>query len=265
VDRGLLLESDSYENLVARVVQRAGLAPLLLETCLSVLGDPTAKPSEKCRADVTDSPLPKSWGEYAKRPFEELIKLPRGGLAFLPYDPETRAAQIASVLCLDAHFGPQLAAAFVRYRALKPSPDQDYGRTRTRAWVCFYLARALGRIRCKGAVEALSAALEKDPPEASFGYVTPPHSMIYKAVTPFYRAAAAYALGEIGDRKAVPILLNTVSNFDNALDVRHSAARGLVLLCNEADRPALEKLAADYPEVSIERILLSGIGEDRAR
>jgi hypothetical protein len=61
------------------------------------------------------------------------------------------------------------------------------------------------------------------------------------------------------------VLTKVVSNLDNALDVRHSAARGLVLLCNKSDRAALEKLASDYPEVAIGRILSSTFGEDSVR
>ncbi len=255
VDRGLLPETDSYENLVARVVRRTGLTPVLMETCLGVLGDATAKGDEKYRSDVTTSPLPQSWGEYSKKTFEELLKIPRGGLAFLPYDAETRAAQAASVLCVDERFAPRLLAAFERYRRLEVSAEADYGRARTRAWVCFYLARALGKAEYAGAFDALAGALEKDPTEGSQGYTAPPSPMTFKAITPFYRASAAYALGRLGDHRGVAVLLRTAGNFENALDVRHSAARGLALLCDRRDAPALEAAAKEYPEVATQRIL----------
>jgi len=235
------------------VVQRSGLTPVLMETCLSVLGDPSARPSETYLDDVTAAPLPKY---YTKRPLQELLKQSRGGLVFLPYDREMRAAQIASVLCLDTRFAPRLAAAFQRYRAISASPVKDFPRARTKAWVCLYLAKALGKIRHRGSVDVLLSALDNDPTEASFGYETPPSAILYKAITPMYRAAVAYALGRIGDRRATPSLLKGVANFDNALDVRHSAAHALALVCDESCLPDLQKLAADYPEVATRRVLL---------
>ena len=66
----------------------------------------------------------------------------------------------------------------------------------------------------------------------------------------------AFALGQIGDPRATPSLMKCVANFDNALDVRHSGARALTRLCGPADLPALEKLAAGYPEVATRRLLL---------
>jgi len=226
-DRGLLLENDGYETLVARVVQRTGLTPSVVETCLAVLGDPAAKLVEELRAGVTASPPASSCGQLC---------------------PEARSAQIASVVCLDARYGARLRAAFDRYRAAPPS--------RKRSWTCFFLARALGKTRDRGSVDSLLAALDEDPTEASFGLEDPPNVFIYKAMTPFYRAAAAYALGQIGEPRAVPSLLKTIANFDNALDVRHAAARALGMLPDRSHLPQLRKLAADYPEVATRRALL---------
>ncbi len=255
-DRGLLLERDAYETLVARVVQRSGLLPDVMETCLHVLGDATATASEERLDDVTASPLPQSWGAYTGTPLKALLKRPRGGLAFLPYDKDMRAAQLAAVLTLDNRFAPRLTAAFQRYRAIQAAPDKEYPRARTKAWVCFYLAKALGRSRDQGAVDALLAALNDDPTEASFGYRTPPSAVVYKAITPMYRAAVAYALGEIGDERAAPSLLKVVGDFDNALDVRHSAAQGLRILCNRSHLAELQALAETYPEIMTRRELL---------
>ena len=230
-DRGLLLENDAYETLVARIVQRSGLAPAVLETCLAVLGDKAAKPVEALKAGVTASPPASSCK---------------------PLCPEARAAQIASVVCLDTRQAARLRAAFDRYRATPPS--------RKRSWTCFFLARSLGKVRDGGSAPSLLAALEKDPTEVSFGLEDPPNVFVYKAMTPFYRAAAAYALGQIGDHKAVPALLRAVANFDNALDVRHAAAQALGMLRDPATLPQLRTLAATYPEVATRRLLLEACG-----
>ncbi len=231
-DRALLLEDDSYETLVARVANHAGRADAVIETCLSVLGD-TAKSGDGDTAlqeAVTASPPAESVGPLGK---------------------ESRAAQIASIVCLDPKYAPRLRAAFDRYRAQPPS--------RERSWTCFYLARALGKLRDKGSVPSLLAALNEDATEASFGFETPPNVFLYKAMTPFYRAAAAYALGEIGDERAVSTLLDVVENFDNAMDVRHAAARALERIGVKADGEDCKRLkaaAAAYPEIATRRVLL---------
>jgi HEAT repeat protein len=229
-DRGLLLDADGYENLVARVVQRAGLLPDVMETALSILGDTGAKPVEELKAGVTASPPASSCGHLS---------------------PPPRAAQIAAVVCLDARYGPRLRAALDRFRATPQGRD--------RSWTCFFLARALGRCGDKGAVETLTACLEKDPTEASLGLETPPNTFIHKGMTPFHRAAAAYALGLIGDRAAAPVLLKTVADLDNAVDTRNAAAQALALLRDPVTLPDLKKLADDYPEVATRRWLLLAV------
>ena len=226
-DRALLLESDSYESLCGRAMQRNGLGPLVVETCLAVLGDRAAHPAEDLWNAVTNSPP---------------------ALEVRAHDPEARAAQILSVVCLDARPAARIRAALERYRATPPS--------RTRSYVCFFLARTLGKVQDAGAVDTLLGLLNQDPTEASFGYEDPPHVFIHKALAPFYRAAAAYALGEIGDRRAVPSLLRTLENFDNALDVRFTAAVALDRLCSTEDLPRLHQVADGYPEVSTRYALL---------
>jgi len=229
-DRGLLLDCDGYETLVARVVQRAGLAADVLETCLAVLGDPAAKPVESLKAAVTASPPASSCR---------------------PLCPEARAAQIASVVCLDGRHGARLRAAFDRYR---PTPQ-----SRKRSWTCFFLARAIGRTADRALAPSLRAALTDDATETSLGLEDPPNVFIYKGMTPFYRAAAAYALGRLADRASAPVLLDAVANLDNALDVRHAAAQALALLADPATLPRLRKLADDYPEVATRRWLLTAV------
>jgi len=226
-DRGLLLENDAYEILVSRVVQRSGLAPAIMETCLAVLGDAAAKPSGQWKAAVTASPPASSCGRLC---------------------PEARAAHIASVVCLDSRYAKRLRAAFQRCRAAEPS--------RKRSWTCFFLARTLGKLGDRGSVPALVSALVAETAEAGFGLENPPSVFVYKAMTPFYRAAAADALGRIGDPKAAPTLLKVVADFDNAVDVRHAAAGALVRLADRPILPALRKLAGTYPEVATRRALL---------
>jgi HEAT repeat protein len=226
-DRGLLVTVDAYETVAGRVVQRSGHLPAVLETCLAVLGDPKAKLVESLKAGVTASPPASSTK---------------------PLKPQPRAAQILSACALDPRIAPRVAEAFNRFRAAKPS--------RERSWTLFFLARALGRLGNAEVVPSLMAALSEDPREAELGYVDPPNVFIYSSMFPFYRASAAYALGAIGDPRGIPVLLDTVGDFANAMDVRRSAAQGLGLAARRGDEPKLRQVAEDYPEIITRRTLL---------
>jgi HEAT repeat protein len=243
-DRGLFCESDDHETLAARVIHRAGLEAAVMETALAVLGDPAARPAKDLRAAVVSSP-------------------PGHGRQG-PMDPASRAAQIASIVALDARWAPRLRAALERFRALPEAQLKGWEEERTelgktppsmKSWTCFYLARALGKWRDKASADLLIASLRDDPPEASFGLHAPPSAMVYKAITPFYRAAAADALGRIGDCRAVPVLLQVLGNHDNAVDVRHAAARALERVAVATDVVAVAELAETYPEVEAKRWL----------
>ncbi len=231
-DRALLYETDAYENLTARVVNRSTFAGPVIEACLAVLGDTDFEPADDLKGAVTASPP---------------------AVSVLPHDPESRAAEIVSVVCVDAKYAARIRRTVERYRAMEPS--------RKRSWVCFYLARCLGKIRDAGSVEMLLSCLSDDATEASFGYEDQPNVFVYKAMTPFYRAAAADSLGRIGDAKAVGTLFDVVKDFDNALSVRHAAARGLAMLCGPEHAAQLRTLAADYPEVSVRRAILEAHAE----
>jgi HEAT repeat protein len=231
-DRALLHETDSYENLVARVMARSSLDRQVLETCLSVLGDTDAQPVGNLEEAVTASPP---------------------AISVKPHDPESRAAQILSIVCLDRTYAPRLRKVFNRYRSMEPS--------RPRSWVCFYIARLLGRLGDHESIETLIAALENDPREASFGYEDPPNVFVYKAMTPFYRAAAADALGHINSPRAVDVLMDTLTDYDNAVSVRHAAASALLNLSKHVNADRLDDIAETYPEVTTRRMLLRACRE----
>ncbi|MHC4627860.1 MAG: HEAT repeat domain-containing protein, partial [Planctomycetota bacterium] len=225
-DRALLYETDSYENLVARVIARSNLDRQVIETCLAVLGDAGARPAANLEDAVTASAPAISVG---------------------PHDPQSRAAQIVSIVCLDKMYAGKVRDTFDRYRAMEPS--------RPRSWVCFYLARLLGRLGEAEGVDSLVAALRDDAKEASFGYEEPPNVFVYKAMTPFYRAAAADALGRIDSPRAVTALTEALTDFDNAVSVRNAAANALLNLSEHVDAGRLDAIAQTYPETSTRRIL----------
>jgi HEAT repeat protein len=83
---------------------------------------------------------------------------------------------------------------------------------------------------------------------------------LHNDLTPCWRAAVAWALGRIGDRRAVPVLLHIVSDLGNATDTRHAAAEALGRIADPDSLETIQRIAADYPEISIRRTLLT-IGE----
>ena len=189
-------------------------------------------------------------GEADARPagdMKEAVTASPPALSVLPHDAQSRAAQIASIVCLDREYAPRLRQVFNRYRAMAPS--------RPRSWVCFYIARVLGRLGDRESIDTLVAALTDDATEASFGYEDPPNVFVYKAMTPFYRAAAADALGRINSSRAVGALMETLTDFDNAVSVRNAAANALLSLSEHVDADRLDAIAETYPEVTTRRTL----------
>jgi hypothetical protein len=229
-DRGLLYEDDAYETVSARVIHRVGMAGPVIETCLSVLGDAGAKPAPDLLEAVSASPPAES----------------TGGLA-----PSSRAAQLLCVVALDPTDAPRIRAAFERFRAQEPS--------RERSWTCFFLARALGKLRDEGSVEVLRAALDQDMKEADFGIADPPNLFLHEAMAPCYRAAAADALGRIGDPSAYPSLLAAVTDYRNAMDVRQPAARALGSTADASCLGEMTKLANEYPEAMTQMTLWEAV------
>ena len=240
-DRGLFLQNDEYETLVGRLIRRSGRGREVTEACLALLGDPSAKiPPE---LEVALSSTHAAWGGHP--------------------GPENRSAQILSLACRDTAAESRVRAAFVRFRDRPEEPIQrELGNptwTPVRHWTLFYLARTLGNLRGASSVEALVAVLDDNLNEARHGRPDPAEPTIHLLqldYTPCWRAAAAWALGQIGDRRAVPALLRAAGNLDNATDVRHAVARALGALADPASLPELRRLAADYPEISTRRALL---------
>ncbi|MBI2929257.1 MAG: HEAT repeat domain-containing protein [Verrucomicrobia bacterium] len=241
-DRALFPENDDYETLVGRILRRGGRGPEVIETCLALLGDPQAKASDDLKTAITTT-----HAAWAGKP-----------------GPENRAAQILSLACRDHAVEPRVRAAFERFRALPEEPiKRELGNpnwTPVRHWVLFYLARALGNLGDARSVDTLLATLADDLNEARHGRPDPSEPNIHLLqldYTPCWRAAAAWALGRIGDGRAAPTLVRVVANLENAPDVRHAAAEALESLADPASLAELKKLADGYPEVSVRRALLA--------
>jgi HEAT repeat protein len=251
-DRALMPGSDDLENLVGRVIRRSGRGGELVESCLHALGDPAATPDAGLLAALGD--VHAAW---AGRPCREI-----------------RAAQILSLAARDPAAGPRVLDAFIRYRG-RPNPIPrvyDKGipvvtELPPRHWVCFYLARTLGQLGNRAAAGPLVESLRDELAEAAAGRpdpLGPGVLFLHDDLTPCWRAAAAWALGRLGDPAALPALRGVLANLENAPDTRHAAAVALGRLTPPGERPALAALAAGVPEVSVRQALLeaaAGRGE----
>ncbi|MBI5388011.1 MAG: HEAT repeat domain-containing protein [Verrucomicrobia bacterium] len=243
-DRALFPHNDDYETLTGRVLRHAGAESAVVETCLSILGDTQAKRSAEIQKAIATTH--QAWGGKP--------------------DPENRAAQILSLTCRDPKCEPRLRAAFDRYRAKSNDIPRvfDTGipvvtQLPVKHWVCFFLARALGNLRQPQSVDSLLAALTQSPPESALGHpdpLGPGVLFLHNDLTPCWRAAAAWALGRVGDRRAGPALLQVVADLRNAPDTRHAAAEALGQLGDPASAREIRSLAAKYPEVATRKTLL---------
>lgn len=243
-DRALFPRNDDCEALVGRVIRRNGAEAAVVETCLALLGDRQAARTDAIEEAI--STIHRCWGGEPT--------------------PENRAAQILSVVCRDANYEPRIRAAFLRYRQRTDNIPRVFDTgipvvdaLPTKNWVCFYLARCLGNLAQSDSVDALVKVLHQEPAEAATGRPDPLGVgvlFLHNELTPCWRAAVAWALGSIGDRRAVAVLLEIVADLDNSTDTRHAAAEALGQIGDPASLEVIRKLAADYPEVSTRTALM---------
>ena len=244
-DRQLFMDTDDYETVAGRVIRRSGSESNVVETCLQILGESSEESDAAIKVAVS-----KLYVAFGGNP-----------------GPKNRAAQVLSIVCRSKEYEPRIRAAFNRYRAKPRDPLVRPARWRNHAhpvsdtaWVRFYLARLLGELRDPASSNSLIEALEKDPNEATWGWPDPGKlyiGLLQNGHKPCYRAAAARALGRIGEKRATDTLLKVLGNYENAIDTRYAAAIALKRLADEAHLPAIAKLAADYQEVSVKMVLSS--------
>ncbi len=240
-DRALLLEIDAYEALIGRLVRRSGREAATVEACLFLLGDEEARPD----ADLLEA-LRRTHPAWAGHP-----------------GPEIRAAQVLSIVARDLRWAARVRMAFERFRN---RPEEAVRRRLEnpasiplRHWTLFYLARTLGALGDRSTADVLRAALDPRLHEARLGRPDPGSPEIHFLqvdYTPCWRAAAASALGRIGDRRDVTLLLAAASDMNNATDVRHAAADAIGRIGSKEDVAPLRERASTHPEVSTRRALL---------
>ena len=251
-DQPLLQESDTYETMLARVVQRSGRLDTIIDTCFAMI-------------DVGEGPVNEEFKQVllSRLANQHYAQMNRGNVTFtIPQ----RVAYILSVLGIRPQDAPRFQQAFERHRKRYFEIRRDYLGLETGAcaWICYHSLETLGRLEDADRYDLFLSAL-MDPPESVDGFDSACNPLAFLSTTPHYRVAAAFALGQIGNHDAVDDLLKTVNNFDNALEVRHLSAKALVKLCNKSDLKALRATADDYPEVHTRRVLLNACAEAAKR
>jgi len=242
-DRALMLPNDDYETIAGRVLRRHAAGPAIIETCLALLGDPSA--AADARIEKAISTVIRCWAGHPCS--------------------ENRAAQILSLTCRDRAYAPRIQAALMRYSEKNVDIKRVFETgipeilvLPVKNWVCFYLARALGNLADPQSVDTLIVILEKSPAEAASGRpdpLGPGNLFIHNDLTPCWRAAVAWALGQIGDPKAAPVLLGIVRDLDNAPDTRHAAAEALGHIADPATLETIRDFVDEYPEMSTRNTL----------
>jgi HEAT repeat protein len=227
-DRGLLYELDSYERLSARVIKQGGRLADVIESCLHIIGDTSAKADAALVAAI--SKAPHSEGHIRR------LSAP------------SRAAQILSVVCDDLSYAPRIRALLLGIRAGEADENQ--------AWCSFMLIRLLGRLGDRESIPLLIGMIEKDPPEAKLGLNPPPAHTIYGGWRPFHRPCAAWALGRLQAREAIPALLSALENLENISSTREQAAIALGEMSGEGLLEPIDRIAQGYPEEMTRRALL---------
>ena len=251
-DQPLLLERDTYETMLARAAQRSGCLDTILDSCFAMLNVEKGAISEQFKKlllhQVTSQHYPQMHGKH------------------VAFTVPQRIAHILSVLGIRPQDAPRYKNAFEKYRKRYLEIRKDYRGLETGAcaWICYYSLETLGRLECADAQKTFLMAL-MDPPEAVDGLPAATAPTAHFATTPHYRVAAAFGLGQTGKHEAVGALLEAVKNFDNALEVRHTAATALVKLCDGRDLEVLRAAADSYPEVHTRRVLLTACGEAAKR
>ncbi len=237
-DQPLMQELDTYETMLSRVVRRSGCLDGILNTCFAMIGVGDRPQNEAFRNMLTGQRYPQMHGTKVA------FTIPQ------------RVAYILSVLGVRAQDAPRYRTAFEMYRRryFQVRADHRGLETGACAWICYYSLETLARLQYSDGYDLFLAALN-DPPEAVDGLEKAEYPLTYLATTPHYRVAAAFGLGELGRREAVPALFATVNDFDNALEVRHAAARALLKLSDGRHLKVLRKIADAYPEVHTRRVL----------
>jgi HEAT repeat protein len=251
-DQPLMQERDTYETLLARVIQRSDSMDTIIDSCFAMIGVGKGTVNEGYKKVFTAQVNGQVYAQMSRKT--------------VAFTMPQRAAYVLFVLGIRPDDAPRYREAFEKYRKRYFEIRKHYRAPETGAcaWICYHSLEVLGLLKDVESYDLCMSALA-DPPEVVDGYNHACNTYTLFATTPHYRVAAAFALGQIGNHDAVADLIKTVNNFDNALEVRHLAAKALVKLCNKSDLKILQKTTDNYPEVVTRRVLLEACTKTKIR
>jgi HEAT repeat protein len=216
-DGGMLYEPEAFELVTAYLLERAGLRQAACDAAFKAAGEPLSFWVE---------------GRYDAPPVETvtteqaLTVLTKGIYQDVPF-----FAQWFPALCRNEQDVPRLIGLL----------EHDNG------WVRINAAKALMFMGEKRAVEPIATILAQSKPEAEYGFSGVLEHAEYNDPTPRWREAFARALGRLGAKEHVQLLVDILEDPRNVIDVQHAAALALDELGTPRALAALTRADAEHP------------------
>jgi len=219
-DGAMLYEPEAAHQATGALLDRAGLRQAICEIAFQALGRPH---------EVVGIP------ETTAAQLLALARKNPGGTSF--------AATWLAALCRDKSNVPHLVA-------LLEHPN---------GWARINAAKALMFMDARTAAEPIARLLAASKTEAEHGYFggflfkkrQHQGQDDYNAPSPCWREAFTRALGQLGDKRHLPLLVKLLNDDRNVLEVQYSAADSLARLGTPAATRALTEAASSHPFHSI--------------
>ncbi|MHC4503427.1 MAG: HEAT repeat domain-containing protein, partial [Planctomycetota bacterium] len=230
-DGAMLYEPEAYQLVTSHLLGKAGLREAARDAALRSFGRPREVLNVPCAAQI-----------------EALAK---GRAEDVPY-----AALWLPMLCRPSRASGR--PEHVEGRAERDAPDLIALLEHANGWVRINAAKALMFMEVTSAVDPLARLLAASRPEADHGYFG---RFLFRSrkqgqdehddPSPRWREAFVRALGRLGAKRHVPLLVKLVGDDRNALEIRHAAAVALDEIGTPEATAALARAEATHPFHSI--------------
>ncbi len=225
-DGAMIYEEQAFQKVTAYILERAGTRREVCEIAFEALGQPSSR--------QTAPRLP----QQVRANLLKLAKGSPGGTSF--------AATWITALCRDKDYVPLLIRLL----------EHDNG------WIRINAAKTLMFMNAESAVVPIARLLKESKTEAEHGYFT---EFLFRqrgkqgqdesnAQSPCWREAFTRALGHLGTKAHVPLLIKLLNDDRNVLEIRYSAALSLEKLGTSDAIEALRTAASQHSFHSIRLI-----------
>jgi len=222
-DGAMIYEEQAFQSVTAYLLEKAGMRRAVCEIAFEALGQ------SKVSSAATVLPAETR---------QSLLALAGRGPGGTSY-----AASWLTALCRDRDYVPQLVGLL----------EHENG------WVRINAAKALMFMNERSAVESIATLLARSKTEAEYGTFTgflfktkgKQGQDEYNAPSPCWREAFTRALGQLGSKEHVPLLVRLLNDDRNVLEVQYSAALSLDKIGTPVAVDALVETAATHPFHSV--------------